>query len=156
MSHRHILRSHYPVLICSNLILAPDTNLNPLKFGWNLVDSALIIDKCIIKLPEMYTVTCGCKKKCTGRCHCNKFGVSCTEFSQVQQRRMMYLRLPIDSVGHCIRYAIIKVFSELTFPVYGQNPRAYTGKYVSKKTRIFAYFTQYYVFHLLAQKLTHH
>ena len=33
--------------------------------------------------------------------------------------------------------------------MYGQNPRTYTGKYVSEKIRIFAYFTQCDVFHLL-------
>ena len=49
---------------------------------------------------------------------------------QVQQRRMLYLNLRIDQVGHCIRYANIKFFVEANFTVYGQNPRTYTGKYV--------------------------
>ena len=66
---------------------------------------------------------------------------------QIHWRRMLYLSLPIDSVGHCIRYANVKVFSEPHFPVYGQNARTYTGKYVSEKTRIFTYFTQCDVFH---------
>ena len=48
---------------------------------------------------------------------------------------------------HCIRYANIKVFSELHFPINGQNPRTYMGKYVSEKTHIIAYFTQSEVFH---------
>ena len=39
---------------------------------------------------------------------------------------VLYLRLPIDSVGHCIIYANIKVFSEPHFPIYEQNPRTYT------------------------------
>ena len=50
----------------------------------------------------------------------------------------------------------IKVFCKPNFPVYGQNPRTYTGKYVSEKTRIFAYFTQCDVFHLLDRKRTHY
>ena len=50
----------------------------------------------------------------------------------------------------------IKVFSEPHFPVYGQNPRTYTGKHVSEKTRIFAYFTQCDAFQLLAQKYAHY
>ena len=70
--------------------------------------------------------------------------------------RMLCLSLPIDSVGHCMRYANIKIFFEAYFPVYGQNPRTYTGKYVLEKTRIFPYFTQCDVFHWLAQKITHH
>ena len=63
---------------------------------------------------------------------------------------MLYLSLPTDSVGHCITYANIKVFSKQNFFVYGQNSKKYTGKYVSEKTRIFAYFTQCDVFHLSA------
>ena len=50
----------------------------------------------------------------------------------------------------------IKVFSKPNFPVYGQNPRTYTGKHVPEKTRIFAYFSQSEVFHLSAQKRTHY
>ena len=54
---------------------------------------------------------------------------------------MLHLRLPIGSVGHCIKYANIKVFYKPNFPVYGHNSRTYTGQYVSEKTRIFAYFS---------------
>ena len=64
MSHKHILRSHYFVLIYSNLI------------------------------PDSF----------------------------------------IHDTGHPIRYANIKVFSRPNFPVYGQNSRTYTGKYISEKT----------------------
>ena len=62
MSHGHILRSNYVVLNCSNLILGPDTSLNLVKFDWNSVDSVLIPNKCVVTLPEMYNITCGCKK----------------------------------------------------------------------------------------------
>ena len=57
---------------------------------------------------------------------------------QVYWKRMLYLSLPIDSVGHCIRYENIKVFPEPHFPIYGQNPRKYKRNYVS---HIFPYFT---------------
>ena len=36
------------------------------------------------------------------------------------QTRIQYLRLPIDSAGHCVRYANVKVFSKPIFPVYGK------------------------------------
>ena len=54
-----------------------------------------------------------------------------------------------------------KGFLRAKFPVYGQNPRTYTGKHVpekrvSEKTRIFAYFTECDAFHLLTQKRTHY
>ena len=38
----------------------------------------------------------------------------------------------LHKVCHCIRYANIKVFSELHFPIYAQNPRTYTGQYISE------------------------
>ena len=62
MSHGHILRSNYVILICPNMIPAPGTNLNLVGFGWNSIDSVLMPNKCIATLPQIYTVTCGCKK----------------------------------------------------------------------------------------------
>ena len=69
----YILSQHYVVLICSNLISIPDANSNFVELHWSLVHSVLMSNECIVILPEIYTVTCGCKKKCIGRCHCSKF-----------------------------------------------------------------------------------
>ena len=86
MSHGHILRSHYFALICSNLISAPESYLNPVEFGWNSVDSLLMPNKYIVTLTEIYTVTCGCKKSCIGRWQCSKkFGASSTEFCKCNE-----------------------------------------------------------------------
>lgn len=57
-SHGHVRGSQYVVLIYSNLISAQDTNLNPVEFCWNSVDS--IINKYTVTLPEMYKKK-GCK-----------------------------------------------------------------------------------------------
>ena len=57
----------------------PETNLNPVEFAWNSVDSEFLPYKYIVTLPKMYTVTCGCKKNCTARCQCNMSGASCVE-----------------------------------------------------------------------------
>ena len=65
MSHGYILKSHYFVLICSILISVPKTNLNPVEFSLNSADSVLLPNKCIVTLPEIYTVTCDCNKQCT-------------------------------------------------------------------------------------------
>ena len=73
---------------------------------------------------------------------------------QVHQRKMLYLNFPRDSVGHCIRHAIIKVLSEPNFSAYGQNPMTYTGKCVSEKTPTYTSFTQCDVFNPLSAKLT--
>ena len=80
MSHAQIIRSFYVNLICSNLISAPEKNLNAVEFGRNSVDSVLLPNICIVTRPEMYTVTCGCKKKCTATCQCRKFYASWAEF----------------------------------------------------------------------------
>ena len=87
MSHGHVLKSHYVILSYLNLILAPDTNLNPVEFDWNSLDSVLTPNKYIVTLPEMYNITCGCKKKCAGRCQCRKFRASYREFSKCNKRR---------------------------------------------------------------------
>ena len=118
--HMNIFSDHI-VLICSNLISAPDTNLNPVEFGWNSVDSVLMPNKCIVKLPQMYTVTCGCKQKMHWKMSGQQFWCFMHSILQVQRRRMVYLSLPTKSVGHCIRYANINVFFEPNFSVYGQK-----------------------------------
>ena len=68
---------------------------------------------------------------------------------QVHWRRTLYLSLPIDSAGHCVRYANIKGFH---WAIYA----TYIWKYVSDKTRILPYFTQSDVFHWLALRIIHH
>ena len=57
-SHGHILRSHYVAFNCSNLISAPDTNLNPVGFGgnsiliqyWYPINVSLHYQRCILFL----------------------------------------------------------------------------------------------------------
>ena len=84
MWHGHVLRSNYVVLNCLNLIF--DTSLNLVKLDWNSVDSVLMPNKCIVTLPEMYNITCGCKKKCTERCQCCKFGAWYSEFCKCNRK----------------------------------------------------------------------
>ena len=113
MSRQRILRSHYVVFICSNLISAPDTNCNPVEFSWNSADSLLITNKCIVTLPEMSTVTCDCEKKIHWKMSMQQIWFFMHSISQVQRRSSR-----IDSVGKCIRYTDLKVFSEPKFPLY--------------------------------------
>ena len=54
-------------------------------------------------------------------------------FASEKWRKMLFLSLPTDSVGHYIRYANIKVFSEPNFPVYGQNLRTCTENTYQRK-----------------------
>ena len=57
-------------------------------------------------------------------------------FSSASEKNVVP-KFTIESVGHYIRYANIKVFSEPNFRVYKQNQRTYTGKKLSEKTHIF-------------------
>ena len=118
MSRGHILRSHYVVLICSNLISAPDTNWNPMEFSCNSsIDSILMPNKCIVKLPEMYSYL-RLQEKIHWKMSVQQIWFFMHRILQVQRRRMLYLSLPIDSVGQCIRYTNLKVFSEPNFAIY--------------------------------------
>ena len=51
----HILRSHYVVLACSNLLSKFEPDLNPVRFAWISLDSLLFPNKPTFALPEMYT-----------------------------------------------------------------------------------------------------
>ena len=62
MSHGDDLRSNYVVLNCSNLISAPETNFNLVKFDWNSVGSVLMPNKCVVTLSKTYNITFSCKK----------------------------------------------------------------------------------------------
>ena len=125
-----------PASNMSHLILSQETNLNPVEFGWNSVDSVLMTNKY--------------NRYCTRDVHCYlwlqekmhwKMSVQqvchfMLKILQVHRRRILYLSLPIDSVGHSIRYGYgnIKVFSEPNFAVYRQNPRTYRENTYQRKT----------------------
>ena len=143
MSHGYIFRSLYVDLICWNVILKPE------EFGRNSVDSVLLSNRCIVTLLEMYTYLW-----LQENMHCKMSVQQVWRFIrrilQGHWRWMLHLSLLTQSVRYCTRYANIKFFSEPHFPVYGQDPRADTGKYVSEKTCIFPSFTQSGVFHWLS------
>ena len=136
ISHGHFLRSHCVVFIYSNLISAPDSDLNPVEFGWDSVDSLLMPNKYIIRLIEMHSVTYGCK----------------VNFANVKEKNV------VPKFTHRLTWILHKIYKYKRFlrnkfsrfPVYVQNPRTYTRKYTSEKNRKFAYFTQCDIFHLLA------
>ena len=73
MLHRHLLRCHYIVRTCRNLLSDSAINLLLERYWWFLVSSVLTF------LHNIYTVTCGYKKTCSGRCKCQRSSVECTE-----------------------------------------------------------------------------
>ena len=133
MLHGHTLRSYYVVLICSNLISAPETSLNPVEFGWNLVDSELMPNKCFVTLPEIYTGTCGCKKKFIERYQWSKFGVPCTEFCATEKNVAPKFTNNFSWTLHKIcKY---KCFLRAKFPcIWTESKDTYTRKICGSKS----------------------
>ena len=58
----HLLRSHYIVNQCLNLMQAEYQFLNPFNFGWTLSNGYMMPEKYECFMPVEYTVTCGCQK----------------------------------------------------------------------------------------------
>ena len=74
--------------------------------------------------------------------------------SQVHWRRMLYLSLPIDSVGDCIRYARFSLSQ--VFP-YMDRIQGHLRESTYQEKPVYShFFTQSDAFHWLAQKITHH
>ena len=74
----HLLRCHF--VVRQNSKLLNDFKDSPLDFGWVEDGGSLIPKKYQSMMPSYYTVRCGCKKRCSGRCHCIKLETICTEF----------------------------------------------------------------------------
>ena len=93
------------------------------------------------------------QEKWTGRCQCCKFGAHAQNFASATEKNVVpkfanRLSLTLNKICKYKDFLLAK------FSRKWQNPKTYTGKYVSEKTSIFAYFTQCDVFYLLAQKRT--
>ena len=125
MSHGHNLGWLYFDLICSNLISVPEINLNPVEFGWNPVDSVFLPNKCIEEMHCKMSV----QQVSVSALHAQNFA-SALEKNVVPKftNRLSW------TLHNICKYT---GFLWSTFPVYGQNLRTYTGKYVSEETRIF-------------------
>ncbi len=77
----HIPRWYFLVKENSNIINPDYHPLNPLEFGWKLVNDELYPVKHLNELLEGLSKTCSCKSGCKGRqCGCKKVGGHCSEF----------------------------------------------------------------------------
>ena len=74
----HLKRCHYVVRY--NKLLLNSYSERPQDHGWTEIDGFLIPDKHLMPMLLHYTVRCGCKSRCTGRCRCSKMDTICTEF----------------------------------------------------------------------------
>ena len=76
-------------------------------------------NKCIVTLPEMYTVTCGCEKKSLEDVTAASLVLHAQNIASATEKDVVPKFT--HTVGHCIRYANINIkdFSEPNFPVYG-------------------------------------
>ena len=112
-SHGHILRSHYVAFNCSNLISAPDTNLNPVEFDGN---SILIQYRYTTR--DVYCFL-WLQEKRHWKMSVQQVSYFMHRILQVQWRRMLYLSLQIGSVKHCKSYANFCKWAECR-DIYGK------------------------------------
>ena len=62
-------------------LLKDNVHINYRNYGWNEAsDGCIVPDKVLQPLPFHYTVKCGCKTGCSGRCKFVRLGVQCTDF----------------------------------------------------------------------------
>ena len=86
----HLLRSHYIVNICLNLLSNVGNQLNPLNCGWILSSEYMMPDKFELYMPEIFTKTCGCKKGFQRGCGCRRMGEFCTEYCSCNYSENIY------------------------------------------------------------------
>ena len=76
----HLLRCHYVVNLCINLLDSGKEELRPVNFGWKRVHGMLVPDQNLQSMPTEFTTKCGCKKGCTKGCGCKRNSHLCTEY----------------------------------------------------------------------------
>ena len=81
----HLLRSHYMVQLCTNLIDYRQFLLNPRDYGWKQEGSVLFPGKCLKLMPDEYYTTCSCVA-CARNCGCRFKDVQCTEYCRCGDR----------------------------------------------------------------------
>ena len=78
--HEHLLRSHYFVQLCSNLLDSCSKVLEPAKYGWIIENGLLVPTKNFATVPSYLTTKCRCKKGCTKNCGFKRTFKKCTEY----------------------------------------------------------------------------
>ena len=63
-----------------NTSLVSNFDDDPCQYGWANEGGFLLPEKFQNSMPAYFTVRCGCKSKCSGRCKCSKYETICTEF----------------------------------------------------------------------------
>ena len=100
----------FRVLICSNQISAPDTNLNPVKFGWNIVDSVLMPNVSLHY--QRWTLLLVVARKNTLKdVSVDSLTFDEQNFTSATEKNIVPIFTNMDTVGYCIRYANMKVIS---------------------------------------------
>ena len=73
----HFKRSFYFIKMNCSLLHFNTFTLKAVDYGWEFDSSIPVPCKLFAKMPDEFTVTCGCKVRCTNRCKCV---TSCTEY----------------------------------------------------------------------------
>ena len=76
----HFKRSFYFIKMNCSLLDFNTFTLKAVDYGWEFDSSVLVPCKLFAKMPDEFTVTCGCEVRCTNRCKCVTMVTSCTEY----------------------------------------------------------------------------
>ena len=85
----YLMRSHYFVYLCSNLLDSSSNILKPAMdgsmdqwsyYGWIINNGLLAPTKNFATIPSYLTTKCCCKKGCTKNWGCNRTFEKCTEY----------------------------------------------------------------------------
>ena len=76
----HLLRSHYFVHLCSNLLESCSKILEPANYGWIIENGLLVPTKNFATLLSYLTTKCRCKKGCRKNCGCKRTFKKCIEY----------------------------------------------------------------------------
>ena len=73
----HLLRSHYFVHLCSNLLYSYSKILEPANYGWIIENGLLVPTISFATVPSYLTTKCRCKKGCTKNFGCKRTFEKC-------------------------------------------------------------------------------
>ena len=76
----HLLRAYYFINICFNTLDTNEPKLQPVNFDWKLFNGIRIPDQFLREMPEQFTISFTCKKRCSNHCSCNRQEQGCREY----------------------------------------------------------------------------
>ena len=76
----NLLRSHYFMYLCSNLLGSFSKHLEPTNYGWAIETELLVPINKFTTVPSGFTTNCHCKKGYKKNCRCKSTFEKCKEY----------------------------------------------------------------------------